>query len=1394
MSLNKKTDKKNIKNIQLPRVLTVFMLLALLVIGLVSTTFASFVADNSTSEDGSLVARVQTAVANRSKEDVANVSAEKDVAETKATVTYTAGEYIYISNFKPSGWSDPWITSSGYAWAHMWGGTAGAQDYLFELYSGTKGAVGAIYRAKVATGGTYTNVIFTRNSTNKGPWTDIWNQTGDIVLSSSNYNCWTGFSAGSTSKTGSHYAVAPSSVSATVTNAVSGSGTNADPYIVRPGASFTIKLTATKADPGMEGFGWNINSSSSKASSGTATTYSKSYTASTTEGTSTYTGYAWCYESSTSYYSSSYKTSNTIYVKVEAQKYTYTVTTATGGTVSPKSGSVVAGNGVSITAEPNTGYTFVEWAGLSKATIGSYTSATTTLTPTDNGATVQAKFRPDTPSALTLTGSNVASGTSGTGTSSNPYIVFADGGFTLTAKATVVSGATPHYSTTSDGTYSTTNTFNPSLTTKGTKCSYNVYAKAYVTGYYSTSYKSATAYYMVFSHLNGANTGFSVSSNSITDADTLTLSGAYVNGVAEAEKAYITQTYQVSTNNSTFSDITGTTWTPDSTGTYYFRVKTTNTKTGETVYSTSQSVTVVQSTVYYDIAVTNKGDFAGAVTLKTDGTVISDNKILSNSPLTLSITRNASTRYFEFVTVSDGTTKWTVNNLNGDVYNELVIDHVKGDVTIEYKILIKPYVQPLVDTNADSMKFEYVSDAVKKTANTQDTYYVDYGSDISYSVTPKSGYYVSKMSDNVVMGPITSSTVTGTHTNVTTNLGIVEATLTNNRTVSVSIDKTNSDVTTGGSMTIDGTALGFGQPKPLNYGATSTIVITPPSGCYAVVSGNNVEATIDTDGKATFEVILEGTNKNYTVKFVNNPKIYMDQPQYGSIYVTSGTGNNTKYYFNGDSVGYGAELILNVKPDHANASIEQIIVNGNNIGTVDGTTFNIYEDSTVTADIFVDSKFAFKDGTEYGTRRIFFTDNASWGEGNVSVHYSTTSGDTNLTTNSKVMTYKYTNDINNGQKVYYADIPFESKYVTFYNKSNTNQKTNSVAISNDNNAFWNDNGTCTAWNLNYSDFVATDRADTIQQGTTVKDEAVTFNYTCDFGDDTLDAEVVDGNAATFDFNKGVLSITPTENSKAFTLVKVTSAASGTVKYYLVRVENFEITDFTGLQKIYSSNVFNDIQLDVIVKGGVLEFAAQLYTSDTNYNGSYNELNDDVKTSGFEYRDSIQSYINSFLIEHAINSMSGVKYYKVQATDGAGHKATKTLKTLFGTNTYNGTRCIYFYNNTGESISKYNLRVCFNDANGNNHRFVTMQRVGNTDYYRAVVPKGYEYSMKFYLTNPKTFSKNYGDYDGSNDTEETYYYATGVQNIPATDDANIVYAATEISDTDGIVGDFAKFDY
>ncbi len=1386
-------EKKRMKALALQRNITVFALLILLVLGLVSTTFSAFIPDN-TGERGSLIADIQTSAVNQNnKNQVANLGANADIAATSYDL-----KCVFIYDNTHTQWSSVQLLVGHNTWSqgYMMTKIANTNLWYYNMSSTWGGATHiAIFNASSTWGGEGNSVshrvnYMDKNSSAKalsGNMTDgiqLLTSPSDATSSTDNFTLTTSYK--------SSYSDLNISNTAYVQLSENG-GSYANSNL--PG---TVKLSGYKFTSNT-GTGSTSVNSTVKVSNSAADVFARTSTITLTATVeSGYTFDGW-YDSSGTKLSSNLSCTVTCgsssakyYAKYSKVTYSYTVSTNTssGGTVSPTSGTVTAGESVSIKATNKTGYTFVEWTGLTNATIGSTTSASTTLKPTANGAKVTANFRPDTPSALTLTGNNVASGTSGDGTASNPFIVFENSGFTLTADATVVTGATAHYATASGGTYSATKTFIPNITTKGVDQSYTVYAKAFAGGVYSSGYINSTAHYMVFSHLDGANTGFTVSSNNITDADTLTLSGAYINGVADPEKSYITQTYQVSTNNSTFSDIGGSTWTPNDIGTYYFRLKTTNTKTGETVYSISQSVEVIQSTVYYNVTVVNDGTVAGTITLKADGVAFTNGEILSNSKLTISLTRPNSNYYIDYLDV-DTLTEFDNMEVNGDITDYVAYDHVKSDVVIHYKLVEKPKVTVKMPTNASDIQLAYFVDGTAKFATVAGTYHVDYNTRVRYTVTPKTGYYVKSMT-GVTLETNSASSAVGGKNAVVTDIAEVNATLTANNTVTVSVDQ-SSAVTTGGSMTIDGAAHTIGQPKALNYGVESTIVITPPEGCYALVSGNNVTATIDTEGKATFKVTLNGANKTYTVKFVANPKIYMVQPQYGSVYVTDDLGN---YYFNGDPVGYGTELTVHAKPDNGSSKLTNVLVNAASIGTTDGSTFTIYEDSTATATITVDSKHTFENGTEYGKRRIFFTDNSGWGDGQVMVHYSNSNNDTNFADgNTLAMTYKYTNDMS--QRVYYADIPYSFKYVNFYKKSATSSYTASALIDNNANAFYHAGGNTSpsaihTWQENYSDYVATDRATSRQQGVTVKGEPATFEYSCDFGDAALSAEVVSGNAITYDFDKGKLYITPTENTYSYSLVKVESSASTTEKYYLIRVENFEIIDFTGLQKIYSTSVFNKIQLDLIVKGGVLNYAANYLVSDTNASGSFVAVTG--TNSGFTYFDSLEAYINSFLIEYQINTMSGVKYYKVEASDSANHKATATQKTLFGTNSYKGERVIYFYNSTGFDVSKYNIRACFMDSSENNRTFVTMQKVGNTGYYRAVVPQNAQDKVNFYLCNKNTFSNDYQNFDSVDDTTEFYTYGLFGLDIQNFDEfENIVYRVTAIGDN-GITGSFADFDY
>ncbi|MDO4748407.1 MAG: hypothetical protein Q4A12_04430, partial [Eubacteriales bacterium] len=88
--------KKQAKVFSMQRNVTIVALLILLVVGLVSTSFATFNTDTNT-EKGSLIADIQTAVVNRdAKEDLADTKANVDVADTGYNVT--GGMVVYYDD------------------------------------------------------------------------------------------------------------------------------------------------------------------------------------------------------------------------------------------------------------------------------------------------------------------------------------------------------------------------------------------------------------------------------------------------------------------------------------------------------------------------------------------------------------------------------------------------------------------------------------------------------------------------------------------------------------------------------------------------------------------------------------------------------------------------------------------------------------------------------------------------------------------------------------------------------------------------------------------------------------------------------------------------------------------------------------------------------------------------------------------------------------------------------------------------------------------------------------------------------------------------------------------------------------------------------------------------
>ncbi len=587
---------------------------------------------------------------------------------------------------------------------------------------------------------------------------------------------------------------------------------------------------------------------------------------------------------------------------------------------------------------------------ISETAIGKTSSTTTAKT---------INVRPSDPTGLEYKASDVISGT---GTSENPYIVYSDASFEITVDIDhpATANTEKHFSDSATGDYSVNNIFKPSLTTTGEKLVCNLYAKTYCDPVYSVNYVTIPVYYMVFNRIDAADTGLSVSSNTIQETDTLTVSGAYVDGLSDSEMAYITQSYQISTDDDTYTELTDTVWTPDSMGTYYFRVVTSNSMTGQVVYSEPEVVVVNESTTMYPITITNNGTVDATVKLydtKTGKVDITDSaQIQHNHTLNVEILRPNDTYYIKSVTING---KRIINNLSNDFDTELTeqrqqtagIDHVKGPVTIEYVLALKPTVVVEKPENADAIEFTYYKDTVVETVKEPGTYYVDFAKYIEYLVRPSAGYHVSDFTGVLLKAGSAYSSVESigrSRTTVTSNIDLVTATITANSTMTVKVNTTESSSVDNAQIFVGDKQYSFDKAISMNYNEKSNVRVVPPKDTYAVITGDGITPVIATDGTATFDVTLSDTDVEYTVTFVANPKIYITQPEFGSIYITDNTG---KYYLDGESVGYGTTLSINTKLNSNKYVVSAVNVNDIYYGASDILEFDITEDSTVSASI-----------------------------------------------------------------------------------------------------------------------------------------------------------------------------------------------------------------------------------------------------------------------------------------------------------------------------------------------------------------------------------------------------------------------------------------------------------
>ncbi|MBE6823711.1 MAG: hypothetical protein E7513_00005 [Ruminococcaceae bacterium] len=334
--------------------------------------------------------------------DNADTSANVDVADTGAQYNIYWQGHIYF--LAPETWN---IDTYKYIQVDITR-TTSASSSNYQFYAGTMTRIGTsrLFYLKInadhRSWGQNEYITFTANSSTYG--------SGTFTLNT-NHNYMVPLDYGVTNANG-YYLFKPSSEANNSTttngNSMNGSYNSNRSTLIRAKQTVNIYTDGTQSGAGgtikMSGY-YDSGTSSIASSSDTSTTSTNTISYDATQGSamtlsvaSTTTGYkfdGWYtaatggtkLSSNTSYTYNVFNT-KTVYARFVADGYTYTVTAGDGGTVSPTSGTATS---ATITATPDTGYEFAGWQ-TTNGTVANASAASTTFTPSANGANAHATF------------------------------------------------------------------------------------------------------------------------------------------------------------------------------------------------------------------------------------------------------------------------------------------------------------------------------------------------------------------------------------------------------------------------------------------------------------------------------------------------------------------------------------------------------------------------------------------------------------------------------------------------------------------------------------------------------------------------------------------------------------------------------------------------------------------------------------------------------------------------------------------------------------------------------------------------------------------------------------------------------------------------------------------
>lgn len=190
---------------------------------------------------------------------------------------------------------------------------------------------------------------------------------------------------------------------------------------------------------------------------------------------------------------------------------------------------------------------------------------------------------------------------------------------------------------------------------------------------------------------------------------------------------------------------------------------------------------------------------------------------------------------------------------------------------------------------------------------------------------------------------------------------------------------------------------------------------------------------------------------------------------------------------------------------------------------------------------------------------------------------------------------------------------------------------------------------------------------------------------------------------------GVYCVVSYTDSHANPSAAYTNTTDSITVYYYIKnlIKSFEIAD---KQKIY--NVPNDAKMHIeYYVPNTNDYTTKLYASSDNVNfyEAFSQLGyigtQIGATAVYEYLPSAQMYL------------TGPKYFYLNMSKSSGNGKSDVVHTTVGADQSNGTRAIYFINNTGLDLSAYRVMAFYIDGSGD-IRYQTAQDVFKDDATKA----------------------------------------------------------------------------